>query len=80
MGGVGRSGRREASIGVAANGHPGKEPGATIVLRAEDIEHERKRLESHGVSFEGKIEEIPGAVKLATFETPRATVCSFARC
>jgi predicted enzyme related to lactoylglutathione lyase len=60
----------EASIGLAANGHLGTEPGATIVLRVEDIEHERKRLESRGVSFDGKIEEIPGVVKLATFRDP----------
>ncbi|HXN72239.1 MAG TPA: VOC family protein [Candidatus Acidoferrales bacterium] len=60
----------EASIGVAANGRLGTEPGATIVLRVEDIEQERKRLESRGVSFEGKVEEIPGVVKLATFRDP----------
>jgi len=60
----------EASIGVAANPHAGKEPGGTVVLRVEDIDRERKRLESRGVSFEGKIEEIPGVVKLATFRDP----------
>ncbi|MGB0035448.1 MAG: VOC family protein [Candidatus Acidiferrales bacterium] len=60
----------EASIGVAAAAHAGKEPGATIVLRVEDIARERKRLESSGVQFEGKMEEIPGVVKLATFRDP----------
>ena len=60
----------EASIGLAGNGQLVKQPGATIVLRVEDIELERKRLESRGVSFEGKTEEIPGAVKLATFLDP----------
>ena len=60
----------EASIGVAANGHVANEPGATVILRVEDIERERKHLESRGVSFEGKTEEIPGVVKLATFRDP----------
>ena len=52
------------------NPHAGKEPGATIVLQVEDIERERKRLETGGVKFEGKIEEIPGIVRLATFRDP----------
>jgi predicted enzyme related to lactoylglutathione lyase len=60
----------EESIGVAVNPHAGKEPGATVVLQVGDIEHERKRLETAGVKFEGKIEEIPGIVKLATFRDP----------
>jgi predicted enzyme related to lactoylglutathione lyase len=60
----------EASIGVAVNSHSGEEPGATVVLQVSDIERERKRLESRGVSFEGKTEEIPGMVKLATFRDP----------
>jgi predicted enzyme related to lactoylglutathione lyase len=60
----------EASIGVAGDSHAGQEPGATVVLRVDDIEHERKRLESRGVSFEGKTEGIPGVVKLATFRDP----------
>jgi predicted enzyme related to lactoylglutathione lyase len=60
----------EESIGVAVHPHAGKEPGATIVLQVEDIEREHKRLETAGVKFEGKIEEIPGVVKLATFRDP----------
>src|ERR1700727_2710002 len=60
----------EESIGVAINPHAGKEPGATIVLQVEDIEREHKRLETAGVKFEGKIEEIPGIVKLANFGDP----------
>jgi predicted enzyme related to lactoylglutathione lyase len=48
----------EESIGVAVNPRAGKEPGATIVLRVENIEHERK------------IEEIPGIVRLTTFRDP----------
>jgi predicted enzyme related to lactoylglutathione lyase len=60
----------EESIGVAINPHAGKEPGATIVLQVEDIERERQRLETAGVKFEGKIEEVPGIVKLTTFRDP----------
>ena len=40
------------------------------MLRVDDIERERKRLESSGVKFEGKTEEIPGMVKLAIFRDP----------
>jgi len=60
----------EASIGVAGAPEGGKEPGATVVLRVDDIERERKRLQTGGVQFEGKVEEIPGVVKLATFRDP----------
>ena len=60
----------EESIGIAANPHAGKEPGATVVLDVNDIERERKLLESAGVKFEGKTEEIPGIVRLATFRDP----------
>jgi predicted enzyme related to lactoylglutathione lyase len=60
----------EASIGVAGDSLWGKEPNATVVLRVDDIERERKRLEAIGVPFEGKIEEIPGVVKLTTFRDP----------
>ncbi len=62
----------DVSIGLAANPHAGKEPGATIVLQVPDMDAERKRLESRGVKFEGKTEEIPGIVKLATFRDPSA--------
>jgi len=60
----------QETIGIAANPHAGKEPGATVVLDVTDIERERKRLESAGVKFEGKIEEIPGIVRIATFRDP----------
>jgi predicted enzyme related to lactoylglutathione lyase len=59
-------GEGEASIGLAVNPRAGKEPGATVVLQVPDIEDERRRLESRGVSFE----EVPGMVKLATFRDP----------
>jgi predicted enzyme related to lactoylglutathione lyase len=60
----------EETIGLAVNPHAGKEPGATIVLEVQNIEREYKRLETAGVKFEGKIEEIPGIVRLATFRDP----------
>jgi predicted enzyme related to lactoylglutathione lyase len=60
----------EESIGIAANPHAGKEPGATVVLDVSDIERERRRLESAGVKFEGKTEEIAGIVRIATFRDP----------
>jgi CreA protein len=63
-------GEDEASIGVSTGRHTQKEHGATIVLRVDDIDRERKRLESAGVKFDGKTEEIPGMVKLATFRDP----------
>ena len=63
-------GEGQETIGVAVNPHAGKEPGATIVLQVEDIERERNRLETAGVKFEGKIEEIPGIVRLTTFRDP----------
>lgn len=68
----------ESSIGLAANPHSGSEPGATVVLRVENIDAERKRLEAKGVKFEGKTEEIAGVVKLATFRDPagnRLQIC-----
>ncbi|MGA8144723.1 MAG: VOC family protein [Candidatus Acidiferrales bacterium] len=60
----------EAAIGISNGQHTPKEHGATIVLRVDDIDRERKRLESSGVQFEGKTEEIPGMVKLAIFRDP----------
>jgi|SRR5215472_9093179 len=64
------AGQDEASIGISNGQHTAKEHGATIVLRVDDIECERKRLEAAGVKFEGKTEEIPGMVKLAIFRDP----------
>ena len=63
-------GQDEAAVGISTAEHTPKEHGATIVLRVDDIERERKRLESSGVKFEGKTEEIPGMVKLAIFRDP----------
>jgi predicted enzyme related to lactoylglutathione lyase len=63
-------GQDEAAVGISTGQYTPKEHGATIVLRVDDIERERKRLESSGVKFEGKTEEIPGMVKLAIFRDP----------
>ena len=63
-------GQDEAAVGISTGQYTPKEHGATIVLRVDDIERERKRLESSGVKFEGKTEEIPGMVKLAMFRDP----------
>jgi len=47
-------GQDEAAVGISTGQYTPKEHGATIVLRVDDIERERKRLESNGVKFEGK--------------------------
>ncbi|MEO8129515.1 MAG: VOC family protein [Bryobacteraceae bacterium] len=44
--------------------------GATVVFRVPDIEESRLKLESLGVAFEGKVEEIPGVVRIGTFRDP----------
>ncbi len=58
------------TIGVNASPVAGSEPNATVVLQVDNVEGERKRLESRGVKFEGKIEEVGGVVKIATFRDP----------
>jgi predicted enzyme related to lactoylglutathione lyase len=45
----------------------GRNSGATVVLRVADIEQKQRELASRGVQFEGKLEEVPGVVKIATF-------------
>src|ERR1700719_1898847 len=66
-------GEGEASIGLSGRQIvTSREPGATIVLRVDDIERERKRLESGGVKFQGKTEEIPGMVKLGALRDAAA--------
>jgi predicted enzyme related to lactoylglutathione lyase len=59
-----------AAIGIAMNSPSGRIPGATVILQVDDIDAERRQLESKNVKFEGKTEEIPGIVKLATFHDP----------
>lgn len=59
-----------ATIGMSTGPNSGKEPGGTVVLKVDNVEAERKRLESRGVKFEGKTEEVAGAVRIATFRDP----------
>ncbi len=49
---------------------PGGDSGATVVLRVDDIEKKQRELASRGVRFEGKLEEVPGVVRIATFGDP----------
>lgn len=58
------------TIGLNTGPRSGTEAGATVVLRVDDVQNERKRLESRGVKFEGKIEEVGGVVRIATFRDP----------
>jgi predicted enzyme related to lactoylglutathione lyase len=59
-----------ATIGISTGPNSGREPGATVVLKVENVEAERKRLESRGVKFDGPTEEVMGAVRIATFRDP----------
>lgn len=59
-----------AAIGLSTKAPVKRESGATIVLQADNLQREYERLQSHGVQFEGKIEEVPGVVKIATFRDP----------
>ncbi len=54
-------------------------PGGIVVFRVADIEAARKEMESRGVKFDGPIEEIPGAVKLARFTDPQGNPLQLAQ-
>lgn len=58
------------SIGLGVDPLPGQANGATVVLKVEDLDQARAQLAKRGVQFEGKVEEIPGVVRLATFRDP----------
>jgi predicted enzyme related to lactoylglutathione lyase len=59
------------SVGLAlAKDAPNPSGGATVVFRVPDVDQARKNLETKGVRFEGEVEEIPGAVRIATFRDP----------
>jgi predicted enzyme related to lactoylglutathione lyase len=60
-----------AAIGLmqGASGHNG-DGGATVVFRVKDLDAKMRELTGRGVRFEGKVEEIPGAVRIATFRDP----------
>ena len=49
---------------------PPPDGGATVVFRVADIHEARARLMRAGVKFDGDVEEIPNAVRLATFRDP----------
>ncbi len=65
---IGLAARKPESAPPAKRGEP--QFGATVVLGVKDIEATCNTLRAKGVEFEGKIEEIPGVVKLATFRDP----------
>ena len=46
------------------------ETGATVVFRVANVDATRTELEKKGVKFTGPTEEIPGAVRIATFLDP----------
>jgi predicted enzyme related to lactoylglutathione lyase len=59
------------AIGLAfKDSAPSPTGGATVVLNVADIHAAKAELVEHGVKFEGKIEEYPGVVRLATFRDP----------
>lgn len=43
---------------------------ATVVLKVDDLDFARKELRGRGVKFEGRVEEVPGVVRIATFRDP----------
>jgi predicted enzyme related to lactoylglutathione lyase len=56
------------TIGLGQRDEHSPQSGATVVLRVPSLDRERKRLEGEGVKFVGEPMEIPGVVRLATFE------------
>jgi predicted enzyme related to lactoylglutathione lyase len=46
------------------------EPGATVVLRVDDLDRTQNELTAKGVKFEGEVQEVPGVVRIATFRDP----------
>ena len=59
-----------ASIGLNQMREDDHERGATVVLRVDDLARAGDDLKKKGVAFEGKVEEIPGVVRIATFRDP----------
>jgi len=56
------------SIGLGQRDQSSPHSGATVVLKVPSLDAERKRLEAQGVKFLGEPHEIPGVVRLLTFE------------
>ncbi len=62
-----------AGIGLAENPQANGSSvigGATVVLGVQDLDRVQEELSARGVKFEEKIEEIPGVVRIATFQDP----------
>lgn len=61
----------EGAVGIGLNANPlNADDGGTVVLRVADLDAARKELAGRGVELEGKIDEIPGVVRIATFRDP----------
>ena len=58
------------AVGLMQMEHVKPEPGGTVVFRVENVDIARAEMEKRGVSFVGPTEEIPGAVRIATFLDP----------
>ena len=56
------------TIGLGQRDAHSPHSGAMIVLKVSSLETERRRLESRGVKLTGDPIEIPGVVRLQTFE------------
>ena len=59
-----------ASIGLNRMRESEDEPGATVVLRVDDLDRTQNELTAKGVKFEGEVQEVPGVVRIATFRDP----------
>jgi predicted enzyme related to lactoylglutathione lyase len=59
-----------AAIGLLQGPTNGGDGGATVVFRVKDLDAKMRDLAGRGVHFEGKVEEVPGAVRIATFRDP----------
>jgi len=61
-------GKGATAIGLAQQSNGG--PGATVVLRVDDLDRARAELVRKGVKFEGEVQEVPGVIRLASFRDP----------
>jgi predicted enzyme related to lactoylglutathione lyase len=59
-----------SSIGVNATGGSPGPGGATVVFEVNDVNAAQSRLAKSGVQFVGEVQEIPGVVRIATFQDP----------
>jgi predicted enzyme related to lactoylglutathione lyase len=61
---------RLALHGATHGGDPGAAGGATVVLRAEDLDAARRTLEGRGAAFDEHVGEVEGFARFATFRDP----------